>query len=343
VNEPAGIGGRYAAALQSYFETGDETALSVAYQLGRRAISEGLGILDMVSVHQKIVKDGVLPAPAAELAYRVERAGDFLREILSPFEMTFRGYREANDELQRLNEKLARQRDDVEIINQELESFSYSVSHDLRAPLRSIDGFSQALLEDCADVLDENGRRHLGHVRAAAQDMARLIDDLLRLARVARADMTRTDVDMSALARQIVARLQVGAPGRRVEFVAHDRVHGMGDAPLLAVLLENLLGNAWKFTSKRAGAHIEFGLTEPDGRLVYFVRDDGAGFDMAYASKLFGTFQRLHAARDFEGTGIGLATVQRIARRHGGQVWAEGEVDRGAIFYFTLGASGARS
>jgi light-regulated signal transduction histidine kinase (bacteriophytochrome) len=173
--------------------------------------------------------------------------------------------------------------------------------------------------------------------------MARLIDDLLRLARVARADMTRTDVDMSALARQIVARLQAGAPGRRVEFVAHDRVHGMGDAPLLAVLLENLLGNAWKFTSKRAGAHIEFGLTEPDGRLVYFVRDDGAGFDMAYVSKLFGTFQRLHAARDFEGTGIGLATVQRIARRHGGQVWAEGEVDRGAIFYFTLGAPGARS
>jgi light-regulated signal transduction histidine kinase (bacteriophytochrome) len=286
------------------------------------------------------MEERVLTSPDSERLRRARKAGDFLREVLSPFEMTFRGYRDANDELLRLNDQLARQRDALALVNRELESFSYSVSHDLRAPLRSVDGFCEALLEDHAEALDETGKRYLGHVREAAQQMAQLIDDLLRLARVARADLSHADVDLSAIARQIAARLKGGASERHVEFVVQDRVHGVGDERLLAVVLENLIGNAWKFTSKRDSARIEFGVSDSKGRLVYFVRDNGAGFDMAYASKLFGTFQRLHSAKEFEGTGIGLATVQRIAQRHGGQVWAEGEVGRGAAFFFTLGAPG---
>lgn len=333
--------GRYEAALETYFETGDEMALSLAYQMGRQALGEGLGILDVVSTHERLLVERVLTAPTPVRARWAQRAGDFLRESLSPFEMTFRGYREANQELQRLNEQLSRQRDAVEAVNRELESFSYSVSHDLRAPLRSIDGFSQALLEDCAAVLDDDGKRHLHHVREAAQEMGQLIDDLLKLARVARAEITRTDVDLGVLARRVGDRLRVSDPERAVELLFADGLHVIGDPGLLGVLLDNLLGNAWKFTSKRDGARIEFGSTERAGRLVYFVRDNGAGFDMAYASKLFGTFQRLHAASEFPGTGIGLATVRRIVARHGGEVWAEGQVGRGATFFFTLSSPGA--
>jgi light-regulated signal transduction histidine kinase (bacteriophytochrome) len=340
VSQETDFSGRYGAALEAYFETGDEMALSAAYQMGRQALGEGLGILDVVSAHEHLLGDRVLMAPPPVRARWARQAGDFLRESLSPFEMTFRGYREANQELQRLNEQLARQRDALEALNRELESFSYSVSHDLRAPLRSIDGFSQALLEDCADTLDEDGKRYLRHVREAAQEMGQLIDDLLKLARVARAEITRTDVDLTALARRVGDRLRNGDPQRTAELVFAEGVHGMGDAGLLAVVLENLLGNAWKFTSKREQARIEFGSFERASRRVYFVRDNGAGFDMAYASKLFGTFQRLHAATEFHGTGIGLATVRRIIARHGGQVWAEGHVDQGAGFYFTLEPGG---
>lgn len=223
-------------------------------------------------------------------------------------------------------------------VNTELESFSYSVSHDLRAPLRSIDGFSHALLETSFDRLDDQGRRHLRYVRDAAQRMAALIDDLLELARVTRAELRRERVDLTAIARTVGTRLQGdgGNGERQVEFVVHRELVANGDPRLLAVVLENLLGNAWKFTSKRPMCRIEFGLDSKNGQSAFFVRDDGAGFDMAYASKLFGAFQRLHSTADFAGTGIGLATVHRIVRRHGGRIWAEGSVDHGATFYFTL-------
>jgi light-regulated signal transduction histidine kinase (bacteriophytochrome) len=336
VRQEADFSGRYGAALETYFETGDELALSAAYDMGRQALGEGLGILDVVSTHEHLLLERVLMAPSPVRARWAQRAGDFLRESLSPFEMSFRGYREANQDLQRVNEQLARQRDAVEAVNRELEAFSYSVSHDLRAPLRSIDGFSQALLEDCAEALDDSGKRYLRHVREAAQEMGLLIDDLLKLARVARAEIARTDVDLGALARRIGDRLRLGDSERRVELVVAEGIHAIGDAGLLGVLLENLLGNAWKFTSKRDGARIEFGSYEREGHAVYFVRDNGAGFDMAHASKLFGTFQRLHAASEFPGTGIGLATVRRIVARHGGHVWAEGQVGQGATFSFTL-------
>ena len=224
----------------------------------------------------------------------------------------------------------------LEAANKELEAFSYSVSHDLRAPLRSIDGFSQALQEDYTARLDEEGRSHLRRVRAATQRMAHLIDDLLHLARVSRAELRSAPVDLSAVAQGVVAELRQREPRRAVEFVCADQAQVRGDPALLRVLLENLLGNAWKFTTQRRPARIEFGVSQQDGATAYFVRDNGAGFDMTYADKLFGAFQRLHSAKEFEGTGIGLATVQRIIHRHGGRVWAESAVDQGATFYFTV-------
>ena len=228
----------------------------------------------------------------------------------------------------------------LEAANRELEAFSYSVSHDLRSPLRSIDGFSQALLEDYGNRLDDAGKDYLRRVRAASQRMAQLIDDLLQLSRLTRKEMIVAEVDLSGMARGIAANLRTADPQRAVEFCIADGLVVKGDGQLLEVMLENLLGNAWKFTGKQAHARIEFARTRSEGQEAYqetfYVRDNGAGFDMDYADKLFGAFQRLHAAAEFEGTGIGLANVQRIITRHGGQVWAEGQVGQGATFYFTL-------
>ena len=220
--------------------------------------------------------------------------------------------------------------------NKELEAFSYSVSHDLRSPLRSIDGFSQALLEDYADKLDVDGKDCLHRVRAASQRMAQLIDDMLNLSRVVRSEMRREAVNLSALAQTISEELHKIQPERQLEFVIAEGLVANGDARLLRVVLQNLLGNAWKFTGKQPHGRIEFGIKQHDGKPAYFVRDNGAGFDMAYADNLFGPFQRLHSMTEFEGTGIGLATVQRIIHRHGGRVWAQGAVDQGATFYFTF-------
>jgi light-regulated signal transduction histidine kinase (bacteriophytochrome) len=220
--------------------------------------------------------------------------------------------------------------------NKDLEAFSYSVAHDLRAPLRSIDGFSQALVEDCADNLSAEGMTYIGHLRESAVHMARLIDGLLSLARMGRTGIERAPIDLAAIARTICARLTREFPDRPVEFVIPAELPAVGDARLVEILLENLLGNAWKFTGKRDHARIEVGQDLKDHELIFFVRDNGAGFDMAYAAKLFAVFQRLHTANEFEGTGIGLASVERIVRRHGGRIWGEGEVGRGATFFFTL-------
>jgi signal transduction histidine kinase len=222
--------------------------------------------------------------------------------------------------------------------NRELEAFSYSVSHDLRAPLRSIHGFSQALLEDYADQLPPDGAQNLERVCAASQRMAQLIDDLLNLSQVSRSEMRPEHVDLSRLSHSVAAELQQTEPHRVAEFVIAEALSVEGDARLLRVVLQNLLGNAWKFTSKHPTARIEFGAVPREGESVYFVRDDGAGFDMAYVDKLFGAFQRLHTLSEFAGTGVGLAMVHRIVQRHGGRIWAEGAVERGATFYFTLGS-----
>jgi signal transduction histidine kinase len=228
---------------------------------------------------------------------------------------------------------------EVETANQELESFSYSVSHDLRAPLRAIEGYSGILLDDYGDRLDEAAQRYLERIRAATTRMGQLIDDLLNLSRLSRGEMSRERVDLSALAASIGAELQRSEPDRQVEFIVAGNMFMDGDQRLIRVVLENLLGNAWKFTGKRERASIEFGGCAHQGSSVFFIRDNGVGFDMAYANKLFSPFHRLHAMTDFPGTGIGLATVQRIVHRHGGHIWAEGSVGGGATFYFTLSQS----
>jgi len=232
--------------------------------------------------------------------------------------------------------------EELEMKNKELDSFAYSVAHDLRAPLRSIDGFSQALLEDYTEKLDDQGRQYLGYVRESAQQMAELIDNLLSLSRITRSEVQRESIDLGALARKIGSRLEQRDPDRKVALVVADGLTAQADGHLMTIVFENLLGNAWKFTRDRAEARVEVGAATSEGQTAFFVRDNGAGFDMAYSSKLFGVFQRLHSAKEFEGTGIGLATVQRVIRRHGGRIWAEGEVDRGAAFFFTLpnGAGG---
>jgi DNA-binding response OmpR family regulator len=231
--------------------------------------------------------------------------------------------------------------EELEAKNKELDAFSYSVAHDLRAPLRSIDGFSQALLEDYTDKLDDEGRQYLRYVRESAQQMAELIDNLLSLSRIMRSELRRDSLDLTSIARGVATRLERQNSAQQVRVIVAEGLVAEGDTNLLTIVFDNLLGNAWKFSSKRADARVEVGGADHDGRRAFFVRDNGAGFDMAYASKLFGVFQRLHSASEFEGTGIGLATVQRIIRRHGGRVWAEGEVGRGATFFFTLDGSPA--
>jgi PAS domain S-box-containing protein len=242
----------------------------------------------------------------------------------------------AEEKIKTLNDDLKRRSAELEAANKELKTFAYSVSHDLRSPLRAIDGFSNALVNNCWEKLDPRSKNDLQRVRAASQRMGQLIDDMLALSRVTRSEMRCTAVDLSALAESILTELQKNQPERKVEFFIAPKLVVNADSNLLRIALENLLGNAWKFTAKRPKAQIELGLTSHDGKQAYFVRDDGAGFDMAYAGKLFGAFQRLHRVAEFEGTGIGLATVQRIIHRHGGVVWAEGAVEKGATFYFTL-------
>jgi signal transduction histidine kinase len=240
-------------------------------------------------------------------------------------------------------ESLAREReanghlaDLLEATNKELQVLGYSVSHDLRAPLRGIDSFTQALVEDYADKLDAQGREYLERIRANTHRMADLLDALVKLSRLSDAGLYRQSVDLSAMAGAIIADLREREPQRQVTCVIGAGIVAQGDALLLRCVLENLLGNAWKYTSRLPQATIEFGVTRHLGRTAYFVHDDGAGFDMAFVNKLFGAFQRLHPPSEFPGNGIGLATVARIIHRHGGEVWAEGQVGRGATFYFTL-------
>ncbi len=242
--------------------------------------------------------------------------------------------KELNQDLER---RVAERTKQLEAANKELEAFSYSVSHDLRAPLRGIDGFSLALVERYAQQLDDKGKHYLQRIRAASQRMGELIDDLLHLSRVTRSEMQCQTVDLSAMVQAIAADLQPTEPERQVEFSYAPRVVAQGDPRLLRVVFENLLNNAWKFTAKKLHPKIEFGtLPQSDGTIAYYVSDNGAGFDLAYANNLFGAFQRLHTIDEFPGTGVGLATVKRIIHRHGGRVWAEGLVEQGATFYFTL-------
>ena len=303
-------------AIESVFGLGDIYAMSFYWQ--KR-------ILGTVNI---IMHKGVpLRAPAVVEAF-VNQAAIAIQHHRDAKELVL--HREHLEEL------VAERTAELEAANRELEAFSYSVSHDLRAPLRAIDGFAQALAEDAGPQLDERGRSHLERMRAAAVKMADLIDNLLNLARIARLPLERKPVDLGDLTRKIAADLRRAAPERTAKFVIPDDLIADADPVLAEMVLRNLLGNAWKFTSRHPAARIEVGTARGSGERIFFVRDDGVGFDMTYADKLFAPFQRLHSEREFPGSGIGLAIVQRIVRRHGGRVWFEAEVDGGATCWFTL-------
>ena len=272
----------------------------------------------------------------AEEKVRLEQNQRAMLNLLEDFDVERSKSEAANAELREAFESLRRAKEAADAANRELEAFSYSVSHDLRTPLRAIDGFSQALLEDYAGLLDGQGRDYLARVRAATQRMGQLIDDLLKLSRLTRGELKLENVDLSRLADGVASELRKMQPERRASFAIAPGIAAVCDARLLKVVLDNLLGNAWKFTGGTREPVIEFGRARLDGRTAFFVRDNGAGFDMSYVDKLFATFQRLHTEKEFPGTGIGLSLVRRIIRRHGGTVWAEGAVGRGATFYFTL-------
>ena len=253
--------------------------------------------------------------------------------IFAGFSLRLKNIRKRGQEFERLVVERTAQ---LQAANKELEAFSYSVSHDLRTPLRGIDGFSQILLDEFQDKVDEQGKTYLHRIRSAAQHMAQLIDDMLNLSRVNRAEMTIQQVNLSEMAQEVADELQENQAEREVEFIIQEDIKVLGDSNLLRIVLENLIENAWKYTSKHQKARVEFGMQLQKEVPVYFIRDDGAGFNMEYVQKLFGAFQRLHTPTEFPGTGVGLATVQRIIHRHGGKVWAEGEVEKGATFYFTI-------
>jgi light-regulated signal transduction histidine kinase (bacteriophytochrome) len=326
----------YSTKLATHLTGSSESLLFDAHELGRQAAADGAGLLDLVNVHHHALHAVMASTGSATSEKYVESAAEFLVEFLSPFEMMLRGYRETNFRLMAINQELQVAKVAMESANQELEAFSYSVAHDLRAPLRCIDGVSLTILEDYGEKLDDEGRQHLLYIRESTQWMTQLIEELLTLSRVTRGEFQPEAVDLTQIARAVADRLLRTQSERRVDFFIADKLTAEGDARLIAIALENLIGNAWKYSSKRAIGQIEVGAVESKGQRTFFVRDNGAGFDMAHASKLFGVFQRLHTQQEFEGTGIGLATVERIVRRHGGHIWAQAEIDQGATFFFTL-------
>jgi len=348
----------YVVLLRAHIDEPAEQYLAAAADLGRELLLADVPIEDVVEMHQKalaeldeelsdvssaeLINQAFGPLMEMSMAYSLamrERTAEHERARRSDQQLIEAQNAELQQEIverkqaqQELEDYAAR----LEAANEELEAFSYSVSHDLRAPLRGMDGFSQVLLEDYADQFDEQGKDYLQRVRTASQRMGRLIDDLLELSRVTHSKMRVERVDLSEIAEQSAAQLRRPEPDRQVEFVVAPEIVVEGDEPLLRAAVQELLVNAWKYTSRQQHATIEFGATQQNGETVYFVRDNGIGFDMAYADKLFGAFQRLHSDEEFPGTGIGLVTVQRIIRRHGGRVWAQATEDEGATFYFTV-------
>jgi signal transduction histidine kinase len=279
------------------------------------------------------VLDFLLLVAAFELLVQAGRARE---RIEASSELIAALNRQLTDVNEVLELRVAERTRELASSNEELEAFSYSVSHDLRAPLRTIDGFSLALEEDFAEKLDAQGKDYILRVRNGVQRMGTLIDSLLQLSRVTRSDVQRERVDLSQLATLVFREIQAGDPEREVNWIVQPGMMAEADPRLMRIAFENLIGNAWKFTARTPDATVTFGSSPQDGKTVYFVRDNGAGFDMTYVDRLFTAFQRLHGERDFKGSGIGLATVSRIIRRHHGSIRAEGEPGKGATFFFTL-------
>jgi signal transduction histidine kinase len=294
-------------------------------------------IVQLAETARRVSRDrdySIRVAPAREqneLSILIDSFNEMLREI----QQRDNALRKARDELE---QRVSDRTHELVSANRELEAFSYSVSHDLRAPLDAVNGFSYVLMKNNEAQLDADGKQSLANIRSAARRMGELIDDLLNLSRITTSAMLREKVDLSSFARSLIEELCRTEPARKVEFVAPVSAETYGDPRLLRIVMDNLLRNAWKYTSHHDHARIEFGTQMNDGRTVYFVKDDGSGFDPRSTERLFQPFQRLHSAAEFPGNGIGLATVRRIIQRHGGKVWAEGAPEQGAAFYFTLGA-----
>jgi light-regulated signal transduction histidine kinase (bacteriophytochrome) len=329
------LSGYWAALHQTRKTTGAPKTYEVV--LGKLDLHLTVGELGVAVIFMLTLLLLAALALALLAEYRRRRVDAVNRKLME--EMAER--KRAQDEVTQLNSELEQRVQartlQLQKANEELDAFCSSVSHDLRAPLRAIGGFSDILLRDYQDKLDDQGQRYLQRVHSATRTMSQLIDDLLSLSRVTRTEMRHREVDLSAAAHEIVDEFRQLDPGRKVEVIIPAALLAQGDPRLLRQVLENLLGNAWKYTSKQPAARIEMGACEGrNGKPAFFVKDNGAGFDMKYVNNLFRVFQRLHTASEFPGTGVGLATVQRIIQRHGGKVWAEGSVDQGATFYFTL-------
>ncbi|MBV9950113.1 MAG: hypothetical protein JOZ69_24950, partial [Myxococcales bacterium] len=300
-----------AGRLRAVVEEGGDASLDRARRIGESALEAGSAIADVVELHRRALDDAAASADDARRRRIVEEAPAVLRALLAPFEESVQAGRAARDAIAEARREAQRHADGEAAARRELESFAYSVSHDLHAPLRTIDGFSQVLLEDHAEKLDARGKEYIDHLRSSAVRMGELIDGLVSLTRVGRKEMCWEPVDLGRMAEAVAGRLRAAYPGRRVDFVVENDLHAQGDPELVERLLEELIGNAWKFTARRDVARVEVGRRADDGQPVFYVRDNGAGFDMRYAAGLFGVFRRLHGVTDFEGAGIGLALAQR--------------------------------
>lgn len=323
---------RYAAIALGVLMASLLAALSVS-GVARRSIARPISKLARTAQTVSQGRDYSIRAEQRDAEGELAVLVEAFNEMLGQIETRDRSLQSAHDELER---RVEQRTAELEATNRELESFSYSVSHDLRAPIRSIDGFSQALWEDYHEKLDETAKGYIGRVRTAAKKMGQLIDDLLQLSRITRTPLQRKGVNLTEMARSIVKELENAEPGRHVSWDIEEGMEAFGDGGLLHIALVNLIGNAWKYTSKHERARIEFGRQSGGEETAYYVSDDGAGFDASHAEKLFGAFQRMHGTSEFPGTGIGLATVQRIIHRHGGRIWAKAEVEKGATFFFTI-------
>ena len=334
-----------AAALSLWLQSVISRPILSIVDIARRVVSDK----DYTQRARKLSEDevGILVDAFNEMLDEIRDQTRALESSNRRLEQESAERKRAREEVLKLNRelevKVLERTRQLRASNQELESFCYSVSHDLRAPLRSISGFSQALVEDVGDDIPEESRRYLDRIIASTLRMGQLIEDLLNLSRVSRGDIARQEVDFSAMANDVIRDLQGRFPDYEVDASVWEGIKVNGDPKLLRIVLENLLNNAWKFTSKQSHPRVEVGAMVDGQREVYYVRDNGAGFDMAYADKLFGAFQRLHAMNEYPGTGIGLATVQRIIHRHGGRIWFQSSPGNGAVFYFTLKPEGRPS